>query len=281
MKCIECGHELKDGAIFCIRCGAMQVSMDGKPIERGEDWPSLDATDGSGFRSSTDGAMHAAQSKGMRSFNTAPKRNGGKIAAIVVVIIALIAGIAFAAVSCNSQATSGSASSESATTTTTTTSEGASTTSSTASTSASAASTSASAASTSTSAASASASSAEATTTTTVDATQRQVEPQPEPEPEYNDYYILPDSSSYYYSYGELSWMSSYDLYLARNEIFARHGRMFNNADLQEYFNSQAWYNPTYTPAQFDSMGNVLSDVEQKNVNVMRQIERDQGSPYL
>ena len=283
MKCIECGHELKDGAIFCIRCGAMQVSMDGKPIERGEDWPSLDAADGSGYRSSTEGAMHAAQSKSMRSFNTAPKRNGGKIAAIVVIIIALIAGIVFAAVSCNSQATSGTASSGSAAVTTTTSSESASATSSTASTSASAASTSASAASTSASAASASAASASAasTTTTTVDASQRQVEPQPEPEPEYNDYYILPDSSSYYYSYGELSGMSSYDLYLARNEIFARHGRMFNNADLQEYFNSQAWYEPIYSPSQFDSMGNVLNDVEQKNVNVMRQIEKDQGSPYL
>lgn len=280
MKCIECGHELKDGAIFCIRCGAMQVSMDGKPIERGEDWPSLDAADGSGYRSSTEGAMHAAQSKSMRSFNTAPKRNGGKIAAIVVIIIALIAGIVFAAVSCNSQATSGTASSGSAAATTTTSSESASATSSTASTSASAASTSASAASTSASAASASASAA-STTTTTVDASQRQVEPQPEPEPEYNDYYILPDSSSYYYSYGELSGMSSYDLYLARNEIFARHGRMFNNADLQEYFNSQAWYEPIYSPSQFDSMGNVLNDVEQKNVNVMRQIEKDQGSPYL
>ena len=283
MKCIEGGHELKDGAIFCIRCGAMQVSMDGKPIERGEDWPSLDAADGSGYRSSTEGAMHAAQSKSMRSFNTAPKRNGGKIAAIVVIIIALIAGIVFAAVSCNSQATSGTASSGSAAATTTTSSESASATSSTASTSASAASTSASAASTSASAASASAASASAasTTTTTVDASQRQVEPQPEPEPEYNDYYILPDSSSYYYSYGELSGMSSYDLYLARNEIFARHGRMFNNADLQEYFNSQAWYEPIYSPSQFDSMGNVLNDVEQKNVNVMRQIEKDQGSPYL
>lgn len=283
MKCIECGHELKDGAIFCIRCGAMQVSMDGKPIERGEDWPSLDAADGSGYRSSTEGAMHAAQSKSMRSFNTAPKRNGGKIAAIVVIIIALIAGIVFAAVSCNSQATSGTASSGSAAATTTTSSESASATSSTASASASAASTSASAASTSASAASASAASASAasTTTTTVDASQRQVEPQPEPEPEYNDYYILPDSSSYYYSYGELSGMSSYDLYLARNEIFARHGRMFNNADLQEYFNSQAWYEPIYSPSQFDSMGNVLNDVEQKNVNVMRQIEKDQGSPYL
>ena len=283
MKCIECGHELKDGAIFCIRCGAMQVSMDGKPIERGEDWPSLDAADGSGYRSSTEGAMHAAQSKSMRSFNTAPKRNGGKIAAIVVIIIALIAGIVFAAVSCNSQATSGTASSGSAAATTTTSSESASATSSTASTSASAASTSASAASTSASAASASAASASAasTTTTTVDASQRQVEPQPEPESEYNDYYILPDSSSYYYSYGELSGMSSYDLYLARNEIFARHGRMFNNADLQEYFNSQAWYEPIYSPSQFDSMGNVLNDAEQKNVNVMRQIEKDQGSPYL
>ena len=283
MKCIECGHELKDGAIFCIRCGAMQVSMDGKPIERGEAWPSLDAADGSGYRSSTEGAMHAAQSKSMRSFNTAPKRNGGKIAAIVVIIIALIAGIVFAAVSCNSQATSGTASSGSAAATTTTSSESASATSSTASTSASAASTSASAASTSASAASASAASASAasTTTTTVDASQRQVEPQPEPEPEYNDYYILPDSSSYYYSYGELSGMSSYDLYLARNEIFARHGRMFNNADLQEYFNSQAWYEPIYSPSQFDSMGNVLNDAEQKNVNVMRQIEKDQGSPYL
>ena len=75
--------------------------------------------------------------------------------------------------------------------------------------------------------------------------------------------------------------MSNYDLYLARNEIFARHGRMFNNADLQEYFNAQAWYEPIYTPAQFDSMGNMLSDVEQKNVNVMRQVEKDQGSPYL
>lgn len=281
MKCIECGHELKDGAIFCIRCGAMQVSMDGKPIERGEDWPSLDAADGSGYRSSTEGAMHAAQSKSMRSFNTAPKRNGGKIAAIVVIIIALIAGIVFAAVSCNSQATSGTASSGSAAATTTTSSESASATSSTASTSASAASTSASAASTSASAASASAASASAASTTTVDASQRQVEPQPEPEPEYNDYYILPDSSSYYYSYGELSGMSSYDLYLARNEIFARHGRMFNNADLQEYFNSQAWYEPIYSPSQFDSMGNVLNDAEQKNVNVMRQIEKDQGSPYL
>ena len=75
--------------------------------------------------------------------------------------------------------------------------------------------------------------------------------------------------------------MSTWDLYIARNEIFARHGRMFNRSDLQDYFNSQAWYEPLYTPAQFDSMGNQLSDAEMQNTIVMKQVEADKGSPYL
>ena len=118
MKCIECGHELKDGAIFCIRCGAMQVSMDGKPIERGEDWPTVDArADSSGFRSSTAGALHSAQSKNPRGFQQPPKRNGGKIAAIVIAVVAVIAIIAFAVSQFVMPAMSGSASSNAATTT--------------------------------------------------------------------------------------------------------------------------------------------------------------------
>lgn len=283
MKCIECGHELKDGAIFCIRCGAMQVSMDGKPIERGEDWPTVDAqADRANYRSSTDGALHSAQSKNPRGFQPAPKRNGGRIAAIIIAIIALIAIIAFAVVSCNGQATSGSdetssqATSESATATSDSASS-ASTTSSTSSASASATSTSAASAS----ASAASASAASEAAAQTVDPTQRQ-NAQPEPEPVYyNDYYVLPDSSYYYYSYNELNGMSTYDLYIARNEIFARHGRMFNRSDLQDYFNSQAWYEPLYTPAQWDSMGNQLTDAEIQNVKVMQQVEKDKGSPYL
>ena len=116
MKCIECGHELKDGAIFCIRCGAMQVSMDGKPIERGEDWPVVDAqADASGFRSSTDGALNSAQSKNPRGFQPAPERKGGKIAAIVIAIIAIIAIIVFALTQCMGSAVSGGDSSSAAT----------------------------------------------------------------------------------------------------------------------------------------------------------------------
>ena len=92
---------------------------------------------------------------------------------------------------------------------------------------------------------------------------------------------MLPDSSSYYYSWDELDSMSTYDLFIARNEIFARHGRMFNRSDLQDYFNSQEWYEPLYTPAQWESMGNQLSDVEQKNVSLMKQVEQSKGSPYV
>ena len=96
-----------------------------------------------------------------------------------------------------------------------------------------------------------------------------------------NDYYVLCDSSSRYYSQGELENMGTYDLYLARNEIFARHGRMFQRSDLQDYFNSQAWYTPLYTPAQWDSMGNQLNDCELANSRLMKQVEAAKGSPYL
>ncbi len=286
MKCIECGHELKDGAIFCIRCGAMQVSMDGKPIERGEDWPAVDAKSGkAGYRSSADGALHSAQSKNPRGFQPTPNRNGGKIAVIIVILVILIAAIAFAATQCLGPAASGTDSSETATsssaTTTTTSTSSASTTTSTSSKSASASATSASASAASASASAAAASASAAAADNQQPAVAPEPQPYVEPEPVYNDYYVLPDSSYYYYSYGELSGMSTYDLYIARNEVFARHGRMFNRSDLQDYFNAQAWYQPLYTPSQFDSMGNMLTDAERSNVIVMKQVEADKGSPYL
>ena len=288
MKCIECGHELKDGAIFCIRCGAMQVSMDGKRIEPTGDWPKVEAQAGaSGYRSSTDGALHSAQSKTPKGFKPAPKRNGGKIAIIVIIVIAAIVAGVFAFVNCSGMTSSGSssaatqnvtgaASGSSASTSSSTTSASASSTS--ASASSAAASASAESASASAAAGSAAAGSAASQTTTQEPAAQ----PEPEPEPVYyNDYYVLPESSYYYYSWDELSGLSTYDLFIARNEIFARHGRMFNRSDLQDYFNSQAWYEPLYTPAQWDSMGNQLNDAELKNVSLMKQVEESKGSPYL
>ncbi len=53
-------------------------------------------------------------------------------------------------------------------------------------------------------------------------------------------------------------------LSIARNEIYARHGRMFDTEWLQEYFNSKPWYEGIYNAADFDQ--NVtLSDIETQN----------------
>ncbi len=103
--------------------------------------------------------------------------------------------------------------------------------------------------------------------------------PEATPEPS-SPNYVLPDSSSHLYSADELSGLSNWELYLARNEIYARHGRMFQKEDLQSYFNGQSWYTPRYAPEEFDSLG-LLSDVEQQNAATMLELEQSRGSEYL
>ena len=96
------------------------------------------------------------------------------------------------------------------------------------------------------------------------------------------DGYVLPNSSSHTYSAGELSHLTDWELYLARNEIYARHGREFHNDDLQRYFNGQSWYTPVYSPEDFDARsGSILSSVEQKNAATILSIEQSRGSAYI
>lgn len=94
--------------------------------------------------------------------------------------------------------------------------------------------------------------------------------------------YVLPGSASKYYSRSELEKMSLWELYLARNEIFARHGRGFKNQDLIDYFATKRWYTQTYTPEEFDAISSSqLNDYELKNVQTMYEIEQSRNSPYL
>lgn len=86
--------------------------------------------------------------------------------------------------------------------------------------------------------------------------------------------YILPESATRVYSIGELSSLSSWDLMLARNEIYARHGRGFNDADVRSYFQSQPWYTQRYTAEEFDAIANsVLSSTEQANIANIIEVE--------
>ncbi|MEJ0106556.1 MAG: YARHG domain-containing protein [Bacteroidota bacterium] len=40
--------------------------------------------------------------------------------------------------------------------------------------------------------------------------------------------------------------MNQYDLKILRNEIYARHGLLFTNEEMKQYFNLQDWYKPQY-----------------------------------
>lgn len=90
---------------------------------------------------------------------------------------------------------------------------------------------------------------------------------------------VLPDSATHEYTEGELSGLSDYELYIARNEIFARHGRTFTNDDLANHFAQQSWYEPTVSPEAFDE--DALNAVEKKNALTIRSVEERCGSAYL
>ena len=91
--------------------------------------------------------------------------------------------------------------------------------------------------------------------------------------------YMLPDSATRTYSKTELKKLSDYELFVARNEIFARHGRKFQSAELKEYFNSKSWYNGTIEAGDFDE--SVLNADERANAALIREIEESRGSKYI
>jgi type II secretory pathway pseudopilin PulG len=95
-----------------------------------------------------------------------------------------------------------------------------------------------------------------------------------------NGDYIIPDSSSRLITESEILALSEWERYIARNEIFARHGRGFKNEDLREYFTSKSWYKELYSPEKFDSMSSPLNDYERKNSTLLLSVEKREGSPY-
>lgn len=83
--------------------------------------------------------------------------------------------------------------------------------------------------------------------------------------------YVLPDSAKRKLKKSDLKGLSKEELRIARNEIYARHGRMFDDKKLQKYFDSQSWYEGTVPASEFSE--DVLSSVEKKNVAFIRQSE--------
>lgn len=98
-------------------------------------------------------------------------------------------------------------------------------------------------------------------------------------EPAVSSTYILPFSSNTLLNASDIQGLSDYELYLARNEIYARHHRRFKKEDLQSWFDQQSWYSGTIPPDSFDA--SVLSSIEQANISLIKNEEISRGSTYL
>lgn len=79
-------------------------------------------------------------------------------------------------------------------------------------------------------------------------------------------YGLWPQTSQRRLREEELYGLSSHELRLMRNEIYARHGYIFASADLRQYFSECPWYTPR-------SKNVTLSSVEQYNVNLIKSFE--------
>lgn len=89
--------------------------------------------------------------------------------------------------------------------------------------------------------------------------------------------FILPDSDKRYYETSELENLSDHDLYLARNELFARHGYIFlEGGELAERFGAMSWYTPNES---FDR--SMFNEFERRNVNTIYALEQSRSSAYL
>lgn len=84
--------------------------------------------------------------------------------------------------------------------------------------------------------------------------------------------YIIPTSGTKLLTKEDVKDMSKQQLALARNEIYARHGRKFKMAEFRDYFSKKAWYkeNPNYN---YDNEGSNLNSIEAKNVVLLLSVE--------
>ena len=84
--------------------------------------------------------------------------------------------------------------------------------------------------------------------------------------------YIFPDSDKKYLTEDDVRSVEADMLALGRNEIFARHGYIFEDDTYKQYFESKPWYKGTIPSDQFNS-DEVFNDFEKKNVELIKKVE--------
>ncbi|MFR8318860.1 MAG: YARHG domain-containing protein [Catenibacillus sp.] len=92
-----------------------------------------------------------------------------------------------------------------------------------------------------------------------------------DPDPDAETEFVFKDSDSRYLTEEDLEGMDAWQLLMARNEIYARHGRLFSNPEIQAYFNEKSWYQGTVAPEVFDAqIMDIFNDYELANIEFIR-----------
>jgi len=79
---------------------------------------------------------------------------------------------------------------------------------------------------------------------------------------------IYPEASTRLLGPSDIQGLNSWDLKIMRNEIFARHGYIFQTQDMINYFSQQSWYRPRY-----QNVMSLLSYIEKKNIEFIKKYE--------
>lgn len=87
----------------------------------------------------------------------------------------------------------------------------------------------------------------------------------------YADSILLWKSYDTLLSDADFAGLSKEQLRIARNEIYAAHGRIFTSQDLIDYFNAKPWYQGTVPADQFDD--SVLTETQKTNIAMIQLYE--------
>lgn len=90
--------------------------------------------------------------------------------------------------------------------------------------------------------------------------------------------YILPNSDTDYVTEDELNDLDDEELRYARNEIYARHGYIFEDKELNKYFMDKSWYEPTVLSNDFDESKS-FNNTERANIKFINKFETG-SCPY-
>ncbi len=87
--------------------------------------------------------------------------------------------------------------------------------------------------------------------------------------------FVFPQSSDSYISAEACEGLNELECKIARNEIYARHGRKFEDEALQRYFDICSWYYGTIEPTNFSA--DVLNNFELENLKIIGEYEIKMG----